>query len=229
MLLNIFFLILNITVIHSYDMLYTGSFLKKYQVYSEINNLLKTNNNNNPLILNGEKNSLKRYFCKYMCEINNFNFKEYTFNNFILNSPYLSEKFTLIYVNDFMVGNGRILNHFEEDKILNLPYTNNIIILQSDNIENIPFKDDNIIKRYKKIEFPKIIKKDIVQYINEMIYLCEYNNDMYILNWNNYDIENIDFEYLNMLLFQINFMLDNNAEIKEIHKNMDFIIQEFKN
>ena len=52
---------------------------------------------------------------------------------------------------------------------------------------------------------------------------------MYILNWNNYDIENIDFEYLNMLLFQINFMLDNNAEIKEIHKNMDFIIQEFKN
>jgi hypothetical protein len=228
MLLNIFFLILNITFIYSYDALYTGSFLKKYKIYSEINNLLKTNNNT-PLILNGEKNLLKRDFCKYMCTINNFNFKEYTFNNFILNSPYLSEESTLLYVNDFMVGNGRILNHFEEDKILNLPHTNNIIILQSDNIENIPFKDNNIIKRYNILEFPKITKKDVVHYIHDMIHLCNYNNDMYILNWNSYDIENFNFEYLNMLLFQINFMLDHNTGIKEIHKNMNFIIQEFKN
>ena len=104
-----------------------------------------------------------------------------------------------------------------------------MIILQSDNIENIPFKDNNIIKRYNILEFPKITKKDVIHYIHDMIHLCNYNNDMYILNWNSYDIENFNFEYLNMLLFQINFMLDHNTGIKEIHKNMNFIIQEFKN
>jgi hypothetical protein len=227
MLLKLLFLCFNFYLVNSYNKISNGSFLKKYNIYSDINKLLKKEYNN-PLILNGDKTLLKRDFCKYMCIMNDFNFKEYNFDNFILDSPYLSEYNTLLYVNDFMIGNGRIFNHYEEEKILHLPQTSNVIILQSDNIENIPFKDNNIVKRYNVLQFPKITKKDIVNYIYEIIEAYNYDTNMYILNWSEYNLEKIELEYLNMLLFEINNMFNNNIQFSTIHKNMNFFIEEFK-
>ncbi len=227
MLFKILLLCLNFNLILSLKKIHNGSFLKKYNIYQEINSLFK-NKNNYPMILNGEKNKIKRDFCKYMCVLNNYEFKEYNFDNFILKSPYLSEENTLLYVNDFLIGNGRIFNHYEEEKILHLPQTNNIIILQSDNIESIPFKDHNIVKRYKLLEFPKLVKKDIINYIYDIIDLYNYDNNMYILNWSEYNLENIELEYLNMLLFEVDNMFSNNIDFNTIHNNMNFFIEEFK-
>jgi hypothetical protein len=227
MLFKVLFLLLNLNLTIGYKKIINGSFLKKYTIYSELNNLFNKKDNS-PLILNGEKNKLKRDFCKYMSILNNYEFKEYNFNDFILNAPYLNFDKKFLYVNDFLIGNGRIFNHYEEEKILHLPQTNNIIILQSDNIESIPFKDQNIVKRYKLLQFPKINKKDIIHYIYDVIEYYNYNNNMYILNWIEYNLENIDLEYLNMLLFEIDNMFQNNIDFNIIHNNMNFFIEEFK-
>lgn len=227
MLFKILLVFLSFNLIKSSQKTYNGSFLKKYKIYSEIDKLFKKDINA-PLILNGEKSKLKCDFCKYMCSLNNYRFKEYNFDNFILNSPYLSCEKTLLYINDFMVGNGRIFNNYEQEKILHLPVTNNIIILQSDNIENIPFKDNNIVKRYSIVQFPKISKKDIINYIYDIINIYDYDSNMYILNWSEYNLNNIELEYLSMLLFEVNSMFKNNVKFKVIHNNMNFLIEEFK-
>ncbi len=60
MFLKILFLILNFSALTAYK-ISNGLFLKKYNIYSDINKLLKKEYNN-PLILNGDKTSLKRDF-----------------------------------------------------------------------------------------------------------------------------------------------------------------------
>ena len=73
MFLKILFLFLNFSFLKAYK-ISNGLFLKKYNIYSDINKLLKKEYNY-PLILNGDKTLLKRDFCKYMCIMNDFNFK----------------------------------------------------------------------------------------------------------------------------------------------------------
>jgi len=51
---------------------------------------------------------------------------------------------------------------------------------------------------------------------------------MYILNWSEYNLNNIELEYLSMLLFEVNSMFKNNVKFNVIHNNMNFLIEEFK-
>ena len=60
MFLKILLLILNFSVLKAYK-ISNGSFLKKYNIYSDINKLIKKEYNK-PLILNGDKTLLKRAF-----------------------------------------------------------------------------------------------------------------------------------------------------------------------
>lgn len=200
------------------------TFLKKNNIKKELSSMILTDNYE-PVILDGEKTTLKKDYCKLLCEMNNFNFKEYSFDQFINYKPYYRCEKTLLFVNDFLVDNGRILKYNEENELLQIPETNNLIILQSDNIDNIPLKDSKLLKNFRILKFPKITRKDIIEYIYKIIDYNNYSDDLYIINWNNYkNIENLDFEKLNILLFDIDIMIKNKNDKKIIFEKIDYII-----
>jgi hypothetical protein len=188
--------------------------LKKYE-------LLKKKE---PIILNGIKTELKKNFCNIYCDINDINFKSYSFDNFLLKSPHLKYENTMIYIKDYLVGNGRILNDYEKEKLNSLPSTSNMIIFESECIDTIPYKDYHLNKKFEIINFPIITKKDYTRYIYNIIMYYKYNDDLLLLNWESYNIHLLDFERINMLLFDLHSMLSENVTMKEIHYYIDAII-----
>ena len=202
------------------------NFLKKYDIKNELANLLYKNDLK-AVILNGEKTTLKKEYCRLFCQINNFRFKKFSYDRFINELPFNKYEKTLLYIDDFLVGNGRILNHYEENILMNIPKTSNLIIFESENIETIPLKDLKLIRYFKILEFPKIIKKDIITYINDMILFHEYNSEMYMLNWSEYiNIEKLSLEKINILLFEINEMMSVNIKFRIIHNQINNMINE---
>lgn len=202
------------------------NFLKKYDIKNELSNLLYKNDLKT-VILNGEKTPLKKEYCKLFCQINNFRFKKFSYDKFMQELPFNKYEETVLYIDDFLVGNGRVLNHYEENILKNIPKTSNLIILESDNIETIPLKDLNLIRSFKILEFPKITKKDIINYVNDMILFHEYNSEMYMLNWSEYfDIEKLSLEKINILLFEINEMIRENMKFRIIHNQINNMINE---
>lgn len=200
------------------------NFLKRYDIRNELSNLLYKNDLKT-VILNGEKTTLKKEYCRLFCQINNFRFKRFSYDKFIHKLPFNKYEKTLLYIDDFLVGNGRILNHYEENILKNIPKTSNLIIFESDNIDTIPLKDLNLIRYFKILEFPKITKRDIIIYINDMIMFYEYNSEMYMLNWSEYiDIEKLSLEKINILLFEINEMMTKNIKFRIIHNQINNLI-----
>jgi hypothetical protein len=199
------------------------NFLKKNSIYTELNYLFTDKEDKN-IILNGENFFLKKYLCKELCKINKHKFLEYSFNQFICESPHINNDDSLIYIDDFMIKNGRILNDFEEHRILNIPKSNNLIIFQSDNIQKIPFKDDRIIKRFKVLEFPNLEKKDLIHYIYDIIEKYNYDDNLYLLNWSQYNIDKLNIEHINILIFEINNMFYEGKSFNYIHNNLEIII-----
>jgi hypothetical protein len=209
---------------------YKFTFLKKTEIYNSISKLIEIKNNkliqNNELfILDGEKTDIKRDYCKMICDINNFNFEEYTFKDFILNLPYNIHDKTMIYVNNFLIGNGRILNSYEQDKLLHIPITNNIILLETENLQNISLKDNNLIRKFNILNFPKITKKDIRCYIYDIINKYNYDDNLYLLNWTEYNnIDKLNLEQINILLFEINNMILEKINFNIIHNQVNYMI-----
>ena len=205
-----------------------SKFLKNKSIYHVFNDVIKQDLKN-PIIFNGIKSPLKKDFFKILSELNDIPFKEYTFDYFMMEHPHVNNKNSILYVNDFLVGHGRILNHYEENILLNLNKNNNLIVFQSDDINLIPFKDTNIIRHFPIINFPEIKKKEIIQYIYDIITLNKYIDDLYILNWIKYDIENLDLEKLNILLYEINnisknILDSNNLDSNDLYDNINKII-----
>ena len=130
----------------------------------------------------------------------------------------------MIYIKDYLVGNGRILNEYEKEFLNSFPMTTNMIILETDNINTIPFKDFYLNKKFKIIDFPKISKKDYIRYIYDIILYYDYNDDLLLLNWDNYSIQLLDFERINMLLYELNLMTNENLNIRDLHFYMNYII-----
>jgi hypothetical protein len=205
-----------------------NNFIKK-DIYSKLFDIFKKDFKT-PIILDGCKTHLKKDFCKIFCEINNISFKEYTFNSFLLTKPHLLYEYNMLYINDYLIGNGRILNDIENETLRSIPKNNNIIIFESINIDTIPYKDSHINQLFNIIKFPSITKKEIVYYINDIINEYNYDDNLFLLNWLSYDIEELNLEKINMLLFELDLMIkDNNLTIKEIHHMINHIINGLKN
>ena len=199
------------------------NFLKKKAIYGILDKLILSNTKE-PIILNGNKSPFKKDICKYISDINNVAFKEYRFDSFMLEFPHVHNENSLIYVNDFLVGNGRIFNHYEENVISNLNKNSNLIVFQSDNIDTIAFKDANIIRKFMTINFPEITKKEIVQYIYDTITINNYDSNLYCINWIKYNIQNLGFEKIDKLLKNTNTMFKQDLDFKFILNNIDNII-----
>lgn len=191
--------------VNSMKLNFNSNFLKNKHIYTELTNLLKSEYKN-PIILDGDVSPFKRDLCELICKINSINFKEYTFKEFIEKLPYLIYKDTVFYVNDFLIKNGRVLTFYEENKLFELRKNSNFIIFQADNINNIPIKDNNIVKIFPVIKFPKLDKKDIIRYIYDTIENNKYDDNLIYINWMNYDIDKLNFEKINILLFEANIM-----------------------
>ena len=199
------------------------TFLKKSPIYHEINNLL-CSDNKSPFILNGDRNQLKKNLCYIIAQNNNINFKEYSFDKFMLKLPYKYLDNSLIYINDFLVKDGRVLNFYEQNLLLCLSESSNLIVFESENIETISIKDINIIRKFKILQFPKIDKKHIINHIYDIINKYHYNNDLYLFNWNAYNIEKLTFENINILLFEVNNMINECQNFNFIHATIPDMI-----
>jgi len=202
-------------------------FLRKHTIYSELNNLFQSNIKE-PVILNGIKTSYKKTLCISYSLTNNILFKEYSLNKFIKDVPHLKYENAIIYINDFLVGNGRVFNNYEENLLLSLKKTTNLIVFESENIECIPIKNNKITKNFKILQFPILNKLDLIHYIYDVIYYQKYNDDLFLLNWNQYDLDDLNFEKINILLFELDDMLNNEIEFKIIHNRVNNIIESFK-
>ena len=201
------------------------TFLKKKEIMTDLTNLLLYDYIEKVVILNGERTLIKKDFCKLLCDVNGFNFKEFNYEDFITKLPYLKYNNTLIYVDNFMVGNGRIFNHYEESHLLHIPKTSNLIVFQSDNIETIPIKDNYLIRKFKILQFPSIKNINFNNYIYDMISINNYSDDLYGINWNSYNnLKQLNFEKINILLFEVNDMYKNNYNEKMIESNIHLII-----
>ena len=191
-----------------------------------------------PFILDGYKTPYKRDFMNIMAHRNNYEFMNYNFNDFILKAPFLETKDSLIYVNDFMIGDGRSVSDDEQLVIFNIPLSTNIIVFESTYIKTIPYKDPRFIAKFNIIEFPSIRKRDIIQYIYDIVKYNNYNDVIYFINWKEHDIENLSFEGINILLFEINMIITNilenngtilNSDFEEVENNIKNMIYYFKN
>lgn len=202
-------------------------FLKKIDAFNKLHNLLN-NHLKEPIILNGNRTPFKKDICHILCENSNMNFKEYTFDKFMFKLPHLKYENKLLYVSDYLIGNGRILNNYEAELLIQIPKTSNLIVFETENLSTIPYKDMNINRHFEIIEFPNIDKKQIVRYICDTILDNKYNDDLLLLNWIRYDIELLSIEKINILLFELNDMINEKIKINEIHKCINLMIDGLK-
>jgi hypothetical protein len=201
-------------------------FFKNKPIYTELTNIIN-NRLSSPIIFNGDNTPYKHDFLKLICDENNINMYDYTFDKFIINKPYNTKYNSLIYINDFMINNGRILYEYENEVLLNKNNVlSNIIILESHHIENIPYKDTRFIRKLPLIQFPLIKKKDLIQYINDIIIYNKYNEFLYLIDWVNYDIQKLNLENINKLLEYINILLKDTINIDVINHSINNKITE---
>jgi hypothetical protein len=239
MLFNILFLFIAIFVCIESSQL-TLSKYTKFLSNKKITNDIQTIFNSElkyPFILDGHKTPYKRDFMNIMAHRNNYEFTNYNFNDFILKAPFLETKDSVIYVNDFMVGNGRSVSEDEQLVIFNIPLSTNIIVFESTYIRTIPYKDARFTGKFNIIEFPSIRKRDIIQYIYDIVKYNNYNDLIYVINWKEHDIENLSFEKINILLFEINMIITNilensgtllHADFEDVENNIKNMISYFR-
>ena len=184
-------------------------------VYNKLKNLskytLKT-----PIILNGKNLSYKKDICKIISTNNNIPFYDFTINdleNKIFN--YL-EYNSIIYISDFLIDENIKLDDFKK-KVLNELYpVKPLIVFNSINIDKI-LQNNLIITKFNIYEFPIIKKTDILKHIHELIEIFKYDNSLFQINWLSYDIESLNLENLNILLYEVNDLFN------EYNKNIEKI------
>ena len=180
-------------------------FLQNSKVHHYFHSLLE-NDFKKPILLDGDRkqSNFKKEFCESITKSNKLEFIDTSFDNFMIQMPHINNKNSVIYIDDFYIGNGRILNSYEEMIISSFDKESNLIILNSDDIDRIIFKDINIIKHYPIIRFPTINKNDINKYISYTILKYKYKDLLYNINWTLYDFSKMNFEKINILLFEVN-------------------------
>jgi hypothetical protein len=95
----------------------------------------------------------------------------------------------------------------------------NLIIFNTFDIHNIPFKDNNILRLFPVIRFPNIDNNSIMKYISYTILKFGYNPKLYDINWSLYDFSKMNFEKINILLFELDSIIRTN--------NNNFYVNDF--
>jgi hypothetical protein len=201
-----------------------NDFFKKNEVLLTLNHLSQQDLKH-PIILSGPKLVYNEDICNIFCNMNDIEFKKYTFDDFMLELPHVNNKNCLLFIEDFLIKNGRILNEYEEYILLELNENSNLIVFNSNELEKVPFKDTNIIRRFKNIKLKAFTKKDMIFYINYIIYINNYDDNLYLIDWKTYNFENLNFEKINMILFEVDSLFKENNSINNILYSIDLMLR----
>ena len=160
-------------------------------------------------------------FCKDCFEIycyqNNLEYEIISYNNFYNNIFNHQKKF--IFVEDFMINYGRTLTNKEKEVILNYNQKQKVIF-NIDDYENIVLKDDSFIKKLKIYNFPKICKRDIFNYIFNLIEYYDYNQNLQLINWNKFNIDKLSLKEIEDLIFNIHLIILSNKNSIEYYEEI---------
>jgi hypothetical protein len=189
------------------------------------NLFIKENENNKIKIVNNKQiNNMFIDILKIYIENENINCKNINYYKFFKNDCYINEninekKYKLkqnIFVNDFMIDYGRTLSQYEKEKILEInKITNKNIIFHVQDYENLILKDDEFINNFEILEFPKIDKRLLNNYILNMIQYYQYNNDLLLINWKKYDIDKLNIKQLENLIYDVHVLINVNNKNKK--------------
>mgnify|MGYP001240034451 CR=1 FL=1 len=217
-------IILIIKLVYSYEFSFSKSnnFGNKFLINKDLEKIFNSNEN---IILESyeDDNIMRNNYINLYCNKNNINLININYNTFIKNNIELNN--TFIYINDFLVKDGRILEEDEIDKILNYK---KLLILGCDELSQVPFKDNNFLSKFKKIKIDKIEKKEMMHYIYSLIDYYNYDDSLMMINWNNYNIKLLDFEKVEKYLFLINIYISINKKLNK-KVNVENIINKILN
>jgi hypothetical protein len=196
-----------LTYVYSYARLKSinivPSIIKKKDIYRDLSLIIQDKKYDiyiiNDSIFNNQY--MKKDVTKLIFEDNLISFKELSFNEYITNKPILFCRDTIFYINDYLINDGRILN--EQEKLTILKKNYNYVFLQSNDIDTIPLKDVHFNKKFRMLDFPIILKKDLINYIYELIDHFQYNENLYLVDWDSFEIDKLNFTDINMLLNKI--------------------------
>lgn len=179
------------------------SIIKKKDIYRDLSLIIQDKKYDTYIINDSIFNNqcLKKDVTKLVFEDNLINFKEISFNEYITIKPNLFFKDTIFYINDYLINDGRILN--EEERLTILNKNSNYVFLQVNDIDLISIKDVNFNKKFRMLDFPVISKKDLINYIYELINHFQYNENLYLVDWESFEIDKLNFTDIHMLLNKI--------------------------
>jgi hypothetical protein len=179
------------------------SIIKRKDIYRDLSLIIQDKKYDTYIINDSIFNNqhIKKDFTKLIFEDNLISFKELTFNEFMIKKPHLFSRNTAFYINDYLIKDGRILN--EEEKLSIQKKNSNYVLLQVNDMDIIPIKDNHFNKKIRILNFPVISKKDVVNYIYELIEYFHYNEYLYLVDWNSFDIDKLNFSDIHILLDKI--------------------------
>ena len=223
-LLNIFLVFINsfsFTLMQSNNIIPKS--IKKKDIYNELSIMIQNKKYDTYIFNDPIFNimSIKKDITKIIFENNLIDFKELTFDEYICTKPSLFVQNTAFYINDYLVKNGRILN--DEEKLILSIKNSNYIFLDVHDIDSVPIKDNHFNKKFSMLNFPIILKNDIINYIYELIDYHNYHEYLYLVNWNIFDLDKLNFTDIQVLLAKIDNYFFKTNNIKEI-KNINDVI-----
>jgi len=200
------------------------TFVKKHPSFKSLASVIK-NGLEFPVLLDG-KPSLTQ---EVLEQITNLEGKEYIlipYDEFVLSVPHLKNSGAVIYVPDFLIRHGRIFNEYETMFMKTLSGNPNTIVLGSENVDKIPFKDVEMNKYFNVIKMPDICRKHIVLHVQNMIVQNGYDEYLITLPWKDAPLENLTFELINMLLFELSTI---RAEYSSALFTLDTLVSNINN
>ena len=142
------------------------------------------------------KNELLNIYCNY----ENINFESIQYDDFI-NYNY-NEKSDIIYINDFLTYNGRIMLNEEKDIILKYNKSAKLILNVEDS-DNLILIDHHFLNKFNDILFPKMNKYILNTYIYNLIEHYHFDDLIHTIHWSSYDINQLSLKEIENLIYKI--------------------------
>lgn len=178
------------------------SFLKRHTNIRVLDYHIK-HGTNTPIVIDGDRNFVKEVIDTSALNEGKKVF-EISYDELIKTVPHLCGSNNILYVYDFLPKQlGRIFNEYETQFMQGLRSEKNLIILGTEDIEKIPFKDDDMLKSYSYLKFPTIHRKHLVLHVKNMIESNRYDEYLNGLPWDIVPLEHLNFEMINILVHDL--------------------------
>jgi len=176
------------------------SYLKKHPSVRDLTKVI-AKGSKIPILLDGK--SFKEEIAQHITYSLKKKYVTLKYDSFIKSVPHLKTSGSVIYVPDFLVLHGRIFNEYETMFMKTLSGNSNLIILGSENLKLVPFKDNEMNKFFHIIKVPNIYRKHFVLHIKNIITKNGYDEYLLTLPWENTPLETLSFEMINMLVYEL--------------------------